>query len=676
MSKNKHFIGVITIFVLGLLLPMIIFAAKKSEAPAKEKKPVASSEIPERREFPVSTEIAACDDFYEYACSEVKKTFKLRPDRSRHVFAFSDSSERLLEAKKAFLKKISVPTQELSPRAKALSDVYRACMNSEAKKSEEKAKIQGLKQKLAKIKDRQSLMRWSADNLLSAEYGFFYFGNDPNLDKPEINDIFILANVQNLPERSYYDRPEVLKAYKSVVKEYLKALGVKNAGKRAQQIVDFEKEFAQTFPLPNEFRELFSSRTSIEKKELLSRFPSFQLEGFLAEIPDQTLIRDLAPQNFAKFNEILLNSDLNLLKDFFLFQSSKAYMDEAYPQVFKKYFDFSHKYLGGPPERPVLEERCTEYVMGDFNKEIDAELLPQFFPHFPRERFIGLAEQVRSAIVEGVEHNTWLSREAKKAAIEKIQTAKLQLVSPQTEEEWDFNPQAEYSPRHYYANRNLLAENLIKKTLAELKKPRNPDRWGMGPLTVNAYYSPADNKFVMPIGILQYPFFDGEMSDEQNLGAVGVVIGHELGHGIDDKGSRFDSKGKLNQWMTKADLAEFNKRGQALVAQFNAIGHNGELTLGENIGDLVGLGFAYKAAFKAKKPTKDEQKAFFTQYARVWCNVILPEQEKLRLKTDPHSSGRARVNEQVKHQGAFAEAFSCAPGSKMTLPPEKRVSIW
>jgi len=260
-----------------------------------------------------------------------------------------------------------------------------------------------------------------------------------------------------------------------------------------------------------------------------------------------------------------------------------------------------------------------------------------------------------------------------------MQSAKLQLVKPMTDEEWDFNPPADYSPTKPYENQRLLRHNLIRKKLNELKTKRNRDRWDMGPLTVNAYYSPPDNKFVMPIGILQYPFYDPALPDETNLGAVGAVMGHELGHGIDDKGSLYDYKGRLIQWLTNKDLKEFHRRGGKLVDQFNAAGFNGELTLGENIGDLTGVTFAYHAAFPKTADASQNlegKRNFFLEYGRLWCTVMRPKFKELLLKVDSHSAGPARVNEQVKHQDGFAEAYSCKPGDKLYLPPGERVRIW
>ncbi|MEM7645474.1 MAG: M13 family metallopeptidase [Pseudomonadota bacterium] len=202
----------------------------------------------------------------------------------------------------------------------------------------------------------------------------------------------------------------------------------------------------------------------------------------------------------------------------------------------------------------------------------------------------------------------------------------------------------------------------------------------MGPLTVNAYYSPTSNKFVMPAGILQYPFYDANLPDWVNLGAVGAVVGHELGHGVDDQGSKYDERGKVRQWMTSNDIKTFKKRGEKLIAQFDAAGHNGKLTLGENIGDLVGVTFALSAAQKVmpvdpvarERATKD----FFLQYARAWCGVIRPKRVEMQLKTDPHSLVWARVNEQMKHQPEFHKVYKCKAGDKLYLPKEEQVTIW
>ncbi len=239
---------------------------------------------------------------------------------------------------------------------------------------------------------------------------------------------------------------------------------------------------------------------------------------------------------------------------------------------------------------------------------------------------------------------------------------------------------AKYNPKKYIHNQDLLSENLTKREFDRLGKPVDKTIWYTGPLTVNAYYSPTSNKFVMPAGILQYPFYDPQLPEWVNLGAVGAVVGHELGHGVDDQGSKYDENGKVRQWMTSKDVQMFKKRGEKMIAQFKAAGHNGELTLGENIGDLVGVTFALNAAKKVMPvdPVGRQQamKGFFLQWARAWCGVMRPKQIEMRLKTDPHALVWERVNQQMKHQPDFHQVYSCKAGDKLFLPKEEQITIW
>lgn len=179
------------------------------------------------------------------------------------------------------------------------------------------------------------------------------------------------------------------------------------------------------------------------------------------------------------------------------------------------------------------------------------------------------------------------------------------------------------------------------------------------------------------MGILQFPFFDGDSPEIENIAAIGTVVGHELGHGVDDQGSQYDYSGKVRQWFTKKDLKAFKERGDKFISQFNKIGHDGKLTLGENIGDHVGITFAYNAAFpQADKASTDDKKKFFVSYARLWCNVATPSYNEKQIKTNPHSLGKERINQQVIHIDGFYDAFSCKKGDKMFVDAKDRIRIW
>ncbi len=642
-------------------------------------KPEPSSSIPERREFPVDPQTNPCQDFYAYACNQAIDSFALRPDRSKHTFAFNDSSERLLAKKTAYLKGVATASRQgtsLSTRSNTLATVYNACMDPQSAEKETKNRVASLVKRMAAIKDHKAFARFLGDERLAARTSFLEIGGIANQDRPEDSDFYFTANAMTLPERSYYDNPKLRLDYTMVLTQFFQTLGYKDSAKRATAVLNFETAFAKISPLPEEWREIIVKKSAISRNDLVLKYPTFHLDDFLPMVPEATVVRHLTPETFAWLNDRLSREDLETLKSVYLFASLGSLLDDGYASFYNTYRNFNVTYLGAPKTRPVREERCTTQVMEMFTKELDAELLPTLFPDFPDEKFVSLAEQVRKAIIIGIDKNQWLSEQGKAGARKKMEKATLQLVKPRNDNEWYFNPEATYSQTEPQGNIETRALKLQERELRELKEKRDPTRWGMGPLTVNAYYSAGDNKFVMPIGILQYPFYDPALPLEVNLGAVGSVIGHELGHGIDDQGAQFDAEGRLVPWMSEADLKNFKERGQQLVKQFDAIGHNGRLTLGENIGDLTGITFAYNAAFPEGKGSDEMKKAFFLQYARVWCQVMLPKTREALLKTDPHSLGVARVNQQLKNQPAFAKAFQCRAQDAMVLPPKEVVKIW
>jgi len=656
----------------GLLFLLPAFAA---DAPLTRAKLFEGAEFPERREFAVSEANPPCKDFYQYACHEVISHFKLREDRSSHTFSFGDQAERLLQAKKNFMKVLpSLPNP--SPRAQAMKNIYAACMNEDAGKAEEKDLVKNEVTKISAIKNREEMQKLVSDRVDQPEQGFVTFFDFPNQDDPNWEDIGFDSDVRTFPENSYYENASAMKDLEELATDFFKTIKLSNPKERAQSVIAYEKAVSSIYPQPAEQRERMSQRNSVTRAELTKKYPALGLDRFLKRLPNRVKFRDLIPEGLVFANKELSEGDLERLKNVLLFHSVSKYMDDAYASYFKKKFDFSHKHLGGPAVRPVREERCTKLVVGQFSKELDAEMLPILFPQFPKEKVITLADQIRSALIANLKENKWLSKGAKKEAMAKMKGAKLLLVSPNNDEEWYFNPDATYSPTQKYANSKLLNKNLMDRQIAELSKKRSRSRWLMSPLEMNAYYIPMDNVFVLPIAILQYPFFDPALPMETNLAAIGSVIGHELGHGIDDKGALYDQSGKLRAWMTPKDLKNFHERGDQFVERFNKLGHNGKLTLGENIGDHVGITTAYRAAFHGKSPTLEAKKAFFVQYARAWCNVMRPAYREMMLKTNPHAMGEARVNEQVRHLPDFQTAFSCKAGDPMYLPVSEQIKVW
>jgi putative endopeptidase len=636
-----------------------------------------SSDIPERREFPLNSEVKPCENFYSYVCSKVIDTFQLREDRSSHTFSFNDSAERLLEKKKSFFSELA-KVKPQSQREEGLKYFYTSCMNQKVRTQEENSELKKYKKIFSSFKTRDQLLSWVEKSYLEAESSPLGWGPIANMDQPLNNDLYFVGSYLTLPEKSYYKKPEIMEDFKKIAVSFFKLAGSQKTEKDAEALLKFESGLAEVTPAPQEFRQIVNNRSFVGRAEMLKSYPNLKLEKVFREIPEQIIIRNWIPESLKYVNEFLGTAALEDIEAVLLFHSIYSSLDDSHPDFYQLKFDFQKKHFGGPNVRPVREERCTRRAMQVFTKEIDAILMTKIFPDFPKESFISFAEKIRGSILKSLEKNSWLSKEARAEAIQKIKTARLHLVSPNNEKEWDFLPDAKYDPKKYLTNEKIVSRITQAKALREFKEPNNPAKWDMGPLTVNAYYDPSYNKFVMPIGILQYPFYDPKMSVEENLAAIGSVIGHELGHGIDDQGSRYDSSGKQRLWMSMKDLAEFSKKTALLISQFDSIRHNGKLTLGENIGDLVGVTASYNAAMEDPDFAKnrDRQKAFFVGYARAWCNVSRPKFEENQIKTNPHSLGVARVNEQMKQQVGFKEAYQCKDSDPMVLPKDKLVRIW
>jgi putative endopeptidase len=635
-----------------------------------------SSEIPKRREFPLNEKVNPCENFYNYVCSNVNDSFELRPDRSSHTFSFSDSDERILEYKKEYFKNLNLVDAK-DPKEKMIKEYYVSCMNEEARGKEEKSLVADQMKTIMSFSKKEEFIKWAQQNILKPEFSLVGFSTSENLDNPDVHDVILSIGLHSLPERSYYEKEELMGEFKKVVAEFFKAVDLKPYDKNAETVINFEKNLMKIYPLPREMRELWNQRNYQDKKAFVKAYPEFALSDFFKKIPAQTKFRNITPDTFKYLNQQLKDTSLEDLKIIAIYHSLENYLDVAYPDFFNKSFEFSYKFLGGPEKRPELHERCVKKISYHFRKEVDAILWPRLFPNFPSRKIVELSEKIRKSITASITKNQWLSPASKKEAMKKIKTASLFLVSPKTEEEWDFLKEMSFAKDTPIANYKKLEEALIEKSLKDLKGKVSRKRWYMGPLMVNAYYDPSANKFVMPVGILQYPFFDENAPMETNLASVGAVIGHELGHGIDDQGSKYDSSGKMREWMSTKDLEKFHSITAPFIEQFSKANHDGVLTLGENIGDLVGVTAAYDAAFLNNKSASIQlKKDFFVSYARTWCGVMRPSEREKRLKTDPHSLGEARVNEQVKHQPGFQEAYQCKDGDPMTLPSDKRLRVW
>jgi putative endopeptidase len=327
----------------------------------------------------------------------------------------------------------------------------------------------------------------------------------------------------------------------------------------------------------------------------------------------------------------------------------------------------------------------VESVMGEAVGKLYVE---RHFPPQAKTQMDELVKTLLEAYRDSIQSLTWMSGETKKKALEKLATFNPKIGYP---EKWKDYSALEVSADDLWANVVAGNEFEFQRELRKIGSPLDRDEWFMTPQTVNAYYNPGFNEIVFPAAILQYPFFDPERDAAANYGAIGAVIGHEIGHGFDDQGSRFDGHGRLHNWWTDEDRAAFEERTRVLIDQFNVLspkdvpGHtvNGELTIGENIGDLGGLAIAWKAyllSLRGAEPPVVEgmsaEERFFLSWAQSWKLAVRTEEAKRLLQIDPHSPSEFRCNQIARNLDEFYEAFGVTPEHDLWLDPEDRVSIW
>ena len=326
-------------------------------------------------------------------------------------------------------------------------------------------------------------------------------------------------------------------------------------------------------------------------------------------------------------------------------------------------------------------------INGNLGEALGQLYVQQAFPEQSKVAMQALVANLRGALKDRLEKLEWMSPETKAKAQEKLSTFNPMIGYP---DKWrDYSGLAIKSNESYYAN--VMASTAFENAyqMAKVGKPVDRKEWGMTPQTVNAYYNPLKNEIVFPAAILQPPFFDVNADPALNYGGIGAVIGHEIMHGFDDQGSQFDAKGNNANWWTDADKSAFKERTGKLVKQFDdyvALDNlhvKGELTLGENIGDLGGITIALDALQRDLMNKKvalidgfSQDQRFFLNFATIWRNNMRPETMKVRLNTDPHSPSMFRANGAPSNMDQFADAFQCKPGDAMVRSGDKKVVIW
>ncbi len=525
--------------------------------------------------------------------------------------------------------------------------------------------------------------------------GLFGFGVDTDADSPDKYTVVFYQGGLGLPDESYYREDsydEIRTAYRKHVVTMLSLTGIEDADRRADSAIALETEIASAHWDRVRSRDSSLTHNPMDLAGLAQLLPdelwASWLEGL--EAPEGVLdhVVVMQPPFLSAVSDLLTLDRLPQFKDWLTWKiiraaaplSSKAFVEEN--------FDFYGRTLSGTPELRPRWKRAIAMVESAVGEALGQIYVERTFHPDAKQRMDELVEHLLQAYRHNISELSWMSPETKVRALEKLST---------------FNPKVGYPPKfRTYAGLVIARDDLIgnarrsaaielDRELAKIGRPVDRDEWFMTPQTVNAYYNPGMNEIVFPAAILRPPFFDPAADDATNFGAIGAVIGHEIGHGFDDQGSKYDGSGALKDWWTAEDREAFDALTSRLIEQYSALSPvgadgktvNGALTIGENIGDLGGLGIAYQAWLLAldgqEPPTIDGEtgaQRFFLNWARAWRTQTRPAEVLRRLSIDPHSPPEFRCNQVVRNLDEFYEAFGVTETDAMWLDPADRVRIW
>jgi len=632
----------------------------------------------------------AGDDFYRYAIGHWLDNNQIPADRtSWSTFAvLADEAEgRLKQIVEGLPANAAAGTNE-----QKVGDFYRAYLDAATIEKLGLAPVQPSLDAIKAVKTHEDVARLMGrpDMPVRAPIRAGITVDQKNPDR------YIVAVSQSglgLPERDYYlkDDPklvEIRAKYEAHIARLLTLAGEKDTAAQAKKIVALETQIAKLhWPIAKrrERNLTYNLRTREELNKLAPGFP-WQAELGAGGIATQKefVVRELdAVQDLGKmFGKVPVATWRSYLTYHFLASTAdtlpKAFDDER--------FDFYGRTLNGQPQQRDRWKLAIGAVDGSLGEAMGQLYVAKYFPPDSKAKMLALVENLRAAYAERVNHLPWMSEATKKAALEKLATFRPKIGYP---DKWRDYSALEVRAGDAYGNSIRAAVWDWNRDVERLGKPTDRDEWGMTPQTVNAYYNPTFNEIVFPAAILQPPYFDPDADPAVNYGAIGGVIGHEMGHGFDDQGAKSDARGILRTWWAPEDEAAFKKLVDNLATQYDGytalpgLNVNGRLTLGENIGDLGGLTVAleaYHLSLKGKPaPVLDGvtgEQRFFLAWAQAWRNLMRDERLRTQVMSDPHSPPKFRVNGVVRNMDAWYEAFGIQANDKLYLPPDQRVRIW
>lgn len=633
------------------------------------------------------------EDFYQYVNGAWLKNNPIPKEESRWS-AFNVINEQLNDNLKIVMEEAAAKNANKGTVTQQIGDFYKSGLDTDKINKLGATPIKPYFEMIESAKTAEEIIPTMAKLQvmgISSGFGIWAMQDEKNSD----NVIFHLhQSGLGLPDRDYYteknDRFDNIRTeYVNFINNALKLYGhdEQEAKSIAKSIMDFETRLAHASMTMNERRDPANTYNGFEFDKLKSTYPNIDWDTYFQIIDSkETAYLNVRQPGFVKeINDMIKDTKIedwqNYLK-WCIARESMSYLSDEFVQA---RFDFYGKTLSGTPEMKPRWKRVLNNVNGLLGEAVGKIYVDKYFPAEAKEKMLKLVANLKLAFKDRIGQLTWMSDETKKNALAKLETMNTKIGYP---DKWKDYSSIEITD-NYLQNVLNASRFAVRDNLDKAGKPVDRDEWHMTPQTINAYYSPTMNEIVFPAAILQPPFFGLNADDAVNYGAIGVVIGHEMTHGFDDQGCKYNADGNLENWWTESDSKAFEEKTSILIDQYAAYNPiadmhlDGNMTLGENIADNGGIILsleAYKRTEEWKKDNKIQDftplQRFFLSYAQIWRNNIRDEELMKRIKEDVHSPGKYRVNGGVLNIPEFYKAFDVKERDKMYISPEERAKIW
>ena len=642
----------------------------------------------------LDTAVRPQDDFYAYVNGIWTRNTEIPADKSTwgtYIELREIAQGQLRSVIESAVKK---PGKAGSETHK-IADLYTSFLNEKARNAAGFKPLHAELARVAAIKDKQELPALFAYLQGNGIQTPFAAGVAPDAQNPELYAVSINQSGLGLPDRDYYLKDDDAKLsgvrakYQQHIATMLAMSGDQDAAAHAAQILDIETRLAGVQWTRVQMRDPVKSYNRVAFDQFAALAPGFDWQVYfaaagLAPKASSAVVRQ--PGFLTGMSGLVASVPLDAWKSYFnwrIIESYAAYLDSA---AVKERFAFEGTVLRGVPQSEPQWQLALRFTDGALSDAVGKRYVQTWLPPETKPRVMAMFNNFVASFKDGIDKLDWMSPETKKEAQAKLAALKPKIAYP---DKWRDYSSMKTSPTDLIANVRAARVWSRQNNLEKLGQPVDRDEWWMTPQTVNASYSPLLNSITIPAAILQPPFFNVKAEDAVNYGFLGITFGHEISHAFDDSGSQYDAHGRLRNWWTAEDRAAFKARAAGLVKQYGAYSPvpgyyiNGELTLGENIGDNSGLSITYNAYQRSlggkPSPVIDGltgEQRLYIGFAQKWRAKLRPEAAIAQIKSDPHSPGEFRAKGTVMNQPGFYEAFGIKPGDPMYLPPEQRVIMW